>query len=328
MSLRHFDLNLLKVFATIMRERQLTRTGQQLGLTQSAVSQALKRLRETLDDDLFVRTGTEMRPTPLALELEPTVLRILADAEQCLHRSGFDPASSERTFSLMLGELHAGVLVPRLLEVLRDQAPRARLKTRALARPDTVREMQNHTVDLALLAGPEPPPSCEHLRIGEAHYVVAMDRTHPLADAPLTMDAYLEAEHVGLNLTSAEDDVLAHVVQPLSRSRNVVVNVNYVGNLSAILRASGALATLPVGMATQTLDAQTFVLRRPPWEPPPSPLWMLWTQMVDRDPASRWIRAQVGQLFREYLVQTEVSLRERLGNECGAKMMNPTHHPT
>jgi len=328
MSLRHFDLNLLKVFATIMRERQLTRTGQQLGLTQSAVSQALKRLRETLDDDLFVRTGTEMRPTPLALELEPMVSRILADAEQCLHRSGFDPASSERTFSLMLGELHAGVLVPRLIELLREQAPRARLRTRALVRPDTVREMQTHTVDLALLAGPEPPPGCEHLRVGEARYVVAMDRAHPLAPRTLTMDAYLEAEHVGLNLTSGEHDVLAHVVQSLPRPRNIVVNVNYVGNLSAILSASGALATLPVGMATQALDPKTFVLRQPPWDPPPSPLWMLWTRMVDRDPASRWIRAQVGQLFREYLVQTEVALRERLGDAAGSNVMNPTHHPT
>ncbi|MFN9941747.1 MAG: LysR family transcriptional regulator, partial [bacterium] len=111
---RHLDLNLLRVFDEIMAERNLTRAARNLSLTQSAVSNALRRLREVLGDELVVRAGYGVQPTPLALSLWPVVRQALIDLQEALAPTDFDPAQAEASFVLAMADATASLLMPPL----------------------------------------------------------------------------------------------------------------------------------------------------------------------------------------------------------------------
>src|ERR1700749_4262772 len=121
------DLNLLRVFDVLLEERSVTRTGARLGLTQSAVSHALNRLRYMLNDDLFTRGSAGMQPTPRAIEMGPQVHAALNQLAAALAPADFDPATSERRFSVVTGAYASAVLAPALASRLAEAAPQADL---------------------------------------------------------------------------------------------------------------------------------------------------------------------------------------------------------
>src|SRR5262245_6533419 len=133
MDVRAIDLNLLVVFAAMVEHRSVTRAGEAIGLSQPAMSAAVARLRSLFDDALFVRSGAEMKPTPRALEVAEPVRRVIETVRtDILQRTQFDPATTERTFTLLTPDIGEINFVPRLLARLATLAPHANL--RALAR--------------------------------------------------------------------------------------------------------------------------------------------------------------------------------------------------
>src|ERR1700744_6342548 len=134
MSELHFnqlDLNLLKVFDALLDERNVTRAGGRLGLSQSAVSHALGRLPQLLNDELFVRRSTGMEPTPRALEIGPALHTALLQMQTALAPAGFDPATTERRFSVAAGPYGCAVLLPAVVAMMRQRAPGATLQIAA-----------------------------------------------------------------------------------------------------------------------------------------------------------------------------------------------------
>src|SRR5512144_2036769 len=119
----NLDLNLLRVFDVLLEERSVTRTGARLGLTQSAVSHALNRLRYTLNDELFLRGPAGMQPTPRAVEMGPQIHAALNQLQAALSPADFDPATSERRFSVVAGAYASAILVPPLVSVVAQSAP-------------------------------------------------------------------------------------------------------------------------------------------------------------------------------------------------------------
>jgi DNA-binding transcriptional LysR family regulator len=160
MNFAAFDLNLLRVFNALMRERSATRAGEQVGLSQPAVSAALNRLREILDDKLFVRQGNEMLPTPRAEQLAPGIQDALESLEQLLGRQKqFDPAKLERNFTLMGADFFAFFFIPRLVEKLSQTSSGIALRFLDTARGDVARLLSDDAIDMALereLEMPEP----------------------------------------------------------------------------------------------------------------------------------------------------------------------------
>ncbi|MFZ1990325.1 MAG: LysR family transcriptional regulator, partial [Alphaproteobacteria bacterium] len=124
------DLNLLRVLSVMLEERSVTRTGARLGLTQSAVSHALTRLRDLLGDPLFVRDGRSMRPTTRAGELARGVQAALEQLQAAV-TAGFDPKTTDRTFTVIAGGYVSATLMPGVVEQLRHEAPSAQLRVRA-----------------------------------------------------------------------------------------------------------------------------------------------------------------------------------------------------
>jgi DNA-binding transcriptional LysR family regulator len=153
----NLDLNLLRVFDVMLEERSVTRAGARLGLTQSAVSHALSRLRYTLSDDLFVRGPAGMQPTPRAVEMGPQVHAALNQLQAALAPSDFDPATSERRFALVTGAYAGAILAPPVVSRLAQVAPRSELMIAELAL-DILERLDARRVDFlvgSVLAAPE-----------------------------------------------------------------------------------------------------------------------------------------------------------------------------
>jgi len=151
MNFAAFDLNLLRVFDALMRERSVTRAGEQIGLSQPAVSQALSRLRAMLDDQLFVRKGPEMAPTPRAEAIAPAVRNALALVEEALIGDrAFDPATAARTYTLIGSDFFASLLMPALYARVAGQARGVRLRLVDSAHGDVERLLQDDAIDLAV----------------------------------------------------------------------------------------------------------------------------------------------------------------------------------
>jgi DNA-binding transcriptional LysR family regulator len=147
---RTLDLNLLRVFDEVMAERSLTRAARNLALTQPAVSNALRRLRDTLGDELVRRSGQGMEPTPRALALWPAVRDALRQLQQSLAPSRFDPAQADTTFVLAMADATAAELVPKLVDIIEAEAPGVSLRVVPLATRDPRKLLDEELVDLAV----------------------------------------------------------------------------------------------------------------------------------------------------------------------------------
>ena len=153
----NLDLNLMRVFDVLLEERSVTRTGARLGLTQSAVSHALNRLRYMLNDELFVRGPGGMHPTLRAVEMGPQVHAALSQLQAALAPSDFDPATSERRFAVVAGAYASAILAPPLASRLAESAPQSELMIAELSL-DVLERMDARRVDFmvsSVLAAPE-----------------------------------------------------------------------------------------------------------------------------------------------------------------------------
>ncbi len=147
---RSLDLNLLRVFDEVMAERNLTRAAAKLALTQPAVSNALRRLREVVGDDLVVRSGQGVEPTPRALALWPPVRQALAQLQQSLAPGAFDPASANSTFVLALADATGATLIPPLVEIVEREAPGVSLRVVPLTTRDPRSLLDDESTDMAV----------------------------------------------------------------------------------------------------------------------------------------------------------------------------------
>ena len=205
---RSLDLNLLRVFDEIMAERNLTRAAAKLAITQPAVSNALRRLREVLGDDLVVRSGQGVEPTPRALALWPPVRQALAQLQQSLAPGAFDPASANSTFVLALADATGATLIPPLVEIVEREAPGVSLRVVPLTTRDPRGLLDDGSTDMAVgyfpavmadltaRAQTDSVVAYESLRLYDGEYVCVMRQDHPLAAEPLTLDQYCAARHL------------------------------------------------------------------------------------------------------------------------------------
>ncbi len=205
LNFRTLDLNLLRVFDEVMTERNLTRAAHNLAMTQPAVSNALRRLREVVGDDLVRRSGYGVEPTPLALSLWPSVRDALHLLRESLAPGTFDPLNAHNAFVLTMADATAAKLVPGLMDIFETEAPGVNLRVLPLTTRDPRDLLESGSADLAIGHFPgvlaelgalhlqENSPQFLHQRLYDGEYVVVMRKGHPLAGQPLSLDTYCEA---------------------------------------------------------------------------------------------------------------------------------------
>lgn len=305
LNLRTFDLNLLKVFDVVMSERSLTRAAHHLALTQPAVSNALRRLRQSLGDELLVRKGRTLEPTARGLELWPAVRDALQKLQQTLSPSIFQPATATTAFVLTLADATAVELMPGLVDVITREAPGVTLRVVPLTTRDPRRMLDEEQADLAVGHFPAvladltaraqagENVSFLHHRLFASDYVCVMRKGHPLAQGKLTLDRYCAARHLLVSFSGRAFGFIDEALTLLHRSRTVVLTVNQFFTAGRVVASSDLLTVLPRHFVKVTGFADHLVQRELPFVAPPIQVDALWHQRQDGASSHAWLRAQV-----------------------------------
>ena len=302
---RTLDLNLLRVFDEIMAERSLTRAARNLSLTQPAVSNALRRLRQTLGDELVRRDGQGMAPTARALALWPTVRDALQQLQASLSPSEFVPAQATSTFVLAMADATAAELMPGLIDILEHEAPGVSMRVVPLTTRDPRRLLDDEAVDLAV--GHFPPVLADltaraqsgeavafaHQRLYDGAYVCVMRVGHALASGPLTLSRFCAARHMLVSFSGRPFGFIDESLAALGRKRQVVLTVNQFFTAGRVVANSNLLTVLPRHFVRVTGIADQLVLRPLPFDVSPVHVDALWHRRSQQRSAHVWLRQAV-----------------------------------
>jgi DNA-binding transcriptional LysR family regulator len=290
------DLNLLVALDALLHEANVTTAGRRLGLSQPSTSHALARLRDLLSDPLLVREGRTLRRTALGERLAPVVQRLLADVEATLLGSrSFAPERAKRTFRIATNDYCGAVVLPRLIERVRREAPGVLLEVHVHQGPAPVRELARGTLDLSLGTFLEVDPSLNTRALFDEGFVCLLREGHPRVRGKLTLARYVELEHL---LVSAPGYGLGIVDAELERRglrRRVAVRVPFFLVAPAIVASSDLIVTLPARLAGLAPVLAGIGIHPVPLALARFPVQEVWHAGADRDPASIWLRTQVEQ---------------------------------
>ncbi|MBR0566164.1 LysR family transcriptional regulator [Azoarcus sp. L1K30] len=300
MQLRDLDLNLLLVFNQLLIDKRVSAVAEALGLTQPAVSNALKRLRTHLRDELFVRTARGMEPTPYALQLAEPVSYALSAIHSALNQqSTFDPASSDRTFTLAVTDIGEIYFLPTLMGVVSSAAPGIRISTVRNTGASLKEDMEAGRVDLAVGLLPQLQAGFFQQRLFRQRYVCLFRRGHVAANEPMTLDRFQSLEHVvvvSAGTGHGEVDTLLDRAGVRRRVRMVVPHFIAVGH---ILQSTDLIATVPERFAACCTGPFDLVTTAHPATLPEIPINLFWHAKYHRDPANRWLRQLLFERFSD-----------------------------
>jgi DNA-binding transcriptional LysR family regulator len=296
MDIRNVDLNLLPMLDALLRHRSVTLAARELDMSQSALSAALARLRVLLDDPLFVRTGRGLEPTTRAAELAGPVAAVLEQVrERVLRATAFDPATSRRRFRVMLSDVGAYVLWPRLLRAVRARAPTATIGMRPAAGADIAAELLEGGVDLAIGAYPGIAGSLMQRRLFERRFVALVRAGHRLAGRRPTLRAFCDAPQAAVPGASGVQARIDRLLAERGLRRTDIVEVPSYLMLPALLESSDYLAVVPGQLAEAFARRGALEVLPLPFALPASVIRMHWHRRFHRDPANAWLRALVAQ---------------------------------
>ena len=284
-----FDLNLLVVFDAVMRERNVTRAGQQLGLSQPALSHALARLRHMLKDELFVRTPKGMIPTPRADQLAMPIRQALEDLQHSLEPAKFDPSKATRTFQLAVDNYAAIVLVGPLVSRIRKIAPGVMLDFRPRGTLDLPDMLDRDEIDLAIGTLPEQGERFSRQPLLQDEFVVVLRKNHPAAEGKWSIEKFAALSHLEISSTQDPLDV---VDQPLGRRklvRQVGLRAPFLSAVR-ILIASDMVSIFRRRVAEELIRYRPLVMRPLPYPSSTHETSMIWHRRFDHQPAHRWLR--------------------------------------
>ena len=286
-----FDLNLLVVFDAVMQEKNLTRAGRRLGISQPAVSHALARLRHMLNDELFVRTPEGMRPTPRAERMIGPIRAALRELEASLAPDAFDPAQQARSFTIAANNYAARAVIPALARRVAVLAPEAVLDVRPLGMLHTLDQLDGGAVELALSTLTEGGDRFKCAALLEDEYVAMLAADNPVAAGrELTIRQFAELPHIAITSSGEDTHFIDDALAERGLARFVFARVP-LHSLILMLIGSSALAVVPRRVAADLAAICPLTMRALPFPAPPVQLSMIWHRRLDNHPAHRWLRA-------------------------------------
>ena len=297
------DLNLLPVFEALLRHGNVTRAAADVGLTQSAMSSALGRLRRQLGDPLFVNTRAGMLPTPRALELAPSLTDALATVRRALNgREAFDPRRTARSLRVYMTDVGETVLLPALMRHLNQESPQLRLETAQLPANELAVRMETGDIDLAVGYLPQLRDNIRRARLFEEHYVCLTRPDHPLArrGSPLTLKAFLSARHVLISSMGSGHQQLERALAEHGVQQNVALRVPHFVVVPLIVAGTDLVVSLPAHVADVWKGLVKTKVHPLPISIPSFDVSLYWHPRVENDSANRWLRDAMLQLFGDH----------------------------
>jgi DNA-binding transcriptional LysR family regulator len=292
------DLNLLRVFDFVMVERNVTRAAAKLAMTQPAVSNALRRLREAIGDELFVPGPGGVTPSPYAQAIWPAVRAAMDSLRDAFDPHEFDPTRDERCFALAMADATAAVLLPAVLAGFDAAHAVGSVRVEPLTNRDPRPELERGAVDVAIgffpdvaraLAATGSHSDCELDALYACEYMCVMRPGHPLAAAPtLTLDDYCAARHVRVNFAGRPRGFVDEALARLARSRRTVLTVNHFATAARVVQESDLLSVFPRSYVP--VCGAPLLMRPFPCPLPRIDVGLLWHRRHARDLAHGWLR--------------------------------------
>ncbi len=304
MNINKIDLNLLIYLDVLLREKNVTRAANQLNITQPAMSNGLKRLRNLFNDPILVRTSDGMAPTERSQALAPVIRKILLELEEALQsEDNFNPATSDRVFRLMASDYAASTLVPKLLSNLSKIAPNISID---IMTPSDINfhDVEAGKVDMAINRFEELPQSFHQKTLWHDNFTCLMASDNPMVKR-FGLQNYLRAKHIWVSKTGFGvgvgmdpkdvqklgwvDEALANIgekrdIRVFTRNYNVAIQLALEDQL---------IATLPSKAAARFITAPRFTLLEPPFDIPEIELKMIWSPLLHHDASHIWFRQKV-----------------------------------
>jgi DNA-binding transcriptional LysR family regulator len=293
------DLNLLVTLEVLLAEGNVTRAAARLGLSPSAMSRALARLRQVTGDPLLVRAGRELVPTPRAIELRGQVGPLVQDATGMLRpAAALDPRQLARSFTLRSSEGFAETFGPRLITALADEAPGVRLDF--VQKPDKdSTPLRDGSIELETgVVGADMGPELRARALFRDRFVGVVRPGHPLAEGEISAPRYAAGRHIAVSRRGRERGPIDDALAALGLQRTIATLVGGFGTALALARATDLIASVPE-RHTEGLRAglHAFAL---PFETPRLTISLLWHPRLDGDPAHRWLRGRVQALCADH----------------------------
>jgi DNA-binding transcriptional LysR family regulator len=300
MDIRQIDLNLLVIFNQLLLDRRVSTSADKLGLTQPAVSNALKRLRTLLKDDLFVRTARGMEPTPYAMHLaEPVAQALNALQAAFSQRDTFDPTTSSRTFTLAMTDIGEIYFMPPLLEALARQAPHIKISTLRNSTSGLREDMEAGKVDLALGLLPDLQTGFFQRRLFYQRYVCMFRQGHPTATNPISIDSFCSTEHVGVIAENTGHGEIDARLERHGVKRQIRLVVPHFVSVGHILQSTDLIATVPERFAARCEKPFNLQISTLPIKLPEIAINLFWQTKYNREPGNMWLRQLIVQLFSD-----------------------------
>lgn len=292
------DLNLLFVFEALAEHRSVTKAAYTLGLTQSSTSAALARMRTAFGDPLFVKSGTEMRPTPRADQLIGPIRSVLGTVRgEVLNSQAFDPASAQRMFTILTTDLGEATLLPGLLEGSERVAPGVNFNAISMPRHAAAESLDLGTADLAVGYYPDLQKSGMFRQLlVRIEHVCIVRKDHPTVGKHMTLSQFIELGHAVVK-PEGREHVFEHFLQDQGLKRRVRLQVAHFLSLLPLISNSDLVATVPRHLATVCEHYGNIRIVKTPVNAPSIDVHQFWHRRTHNDPAHAWLRSLVHSSF-------------------------------
>ncbi len=296
-ALTAIDLNLLVVLRALLSERHVTRAAARVGLSQSATSHALSRLRELYADPLLVRSGRALTLTPRAVRLLPALERGLSDLESAVaDEPAFEPSVARRTFTIGMSDYLQALIMGPLLRQIAARAPNVDLSV--VVFPNFRELVDSGALDLALTVAGEETRSASYERLFDEGFVCMVRRDHPQIKKQPSLEKYLAQRHVVIAPSGTPGSMVDTVLARRGLERRIALRVTNFLIVPVVICETDFVNTMPTRLARQLAKTYPLRLVPPPFELPKFEYGMFWHPRLDHDPAQRWLRQFVAGVIK------------------------------
>jgi DNA-binding transcriptional LysR family regulator len=294
-----YNLNLLIALDALIKEKNVTNAGKRIFITQAAMSNILKKLREIFGDELLIREGRDMALTSRAKELAPQLEEILMQTNKLFSPSHFDPSTSQRTFIIGMTEYADFMMLPLLYEYLERHAPSIHIEVKNIVLFDETRMLESGEIELAIGIFYDIPSNLSqtHEVLFKEHLVCIARKGHPFFEKSLTLPHYLEAKHLCFfvhdkTISYIIDTVLSH----RGYRRQVMVKASHIIPALHTIAQTGLVATITEGVAKQAAKTLELVVRPSPIRFPEALFAQIWLPKHVYDRGHLWLRELIRNL--------------------------------
>jgi DNA-binding transcriptional LysR family regulator len=293
------DMRLLAVFDEVYKTRSVTRAAENLDIPQTSVSLALARMRRQFNDPLFVRTAEGMVPTPHAADLlgplrQALELLRVATRQQVV----FDAGSSSRHFRICMTDVSHLEFLPRLIHRVAQDAPSVHIEVLRIG-PDTRRLLESGEADLAVGYMPELEAGFYQQQLFEQGFSCVVRKDHPHVGKRMTATMFKREKHVAITAPGTGHDLLQQQLKRLGIERRLALSLPTLPGLGNLLAQSDLVATVPQRVAQMLVSIAAVRLLAPPFELPAFAIKQHWHERFQLDPANRWLRSMIAEMFLE-----------------------------